>query len=409
MKLILLLFLKTQMTSAHVAYETMGLKELLSTVITGSHYIKAQALEVKAKESMVSHAGAWANPEFSVESENKTQPDGKTNGMKYSFSQSISFPGRISARKGIARSEFEIEKLNAVTLELKIQVTVAELFYEYATDIEKAKHAEERLKRFQSLSQYMKSRTFASPRKKTESSIVSSKILVLQKELEKAKSAVAITWNKLNMHLNSGDKIYPKAFWFKTPKKISLVDLTEKSLKNSPELRMAEFESEKIKQELKLARRELWPELRLIGSMSNLSGYDPEKIYTLGVAFPLPVFNMNLSASQAQNYRAQAQKTRIEIDRLNIERSIHSAYIRFLTNEKSMMQLQVSKVNEIEKDFQESVEGFRKGLVDLVTYLEADNQHSDAINAIYDTQVEYVASMGELSLLTGEFLIPLEP
>ena len=63
---------------------------------------------------------------------------------------------------------------------------------------------------------------------------------------------------------------------------------------------------------------------------------------------------------------------------------------------------------EIEKDFVRSDNGFKKGLVDLVSYLEADAQHFDAITAIYDTQTEFVQSLGEMTMLTGKFLIPLE-
>lgn len=405
MNLLLVLFLNANSLWA----SPMSLKEILPLALERNPYIKAQNLEVKARENLVSHAGAWANPEFSIEAESKEQPtNNKTKGTRYGFSQSISFPGRISARRAIAQTDLEIEKINTVALELETKVAVTELFYKYAADIEKAMHAEERLKRFQSVSQYLRSRTFASPRKRTESSIVSSKLLVLQKDLEKAKSEVDITWNKLNVYLDLPEKFVAQIRWFKNPIKLSEQDILQKASQSSPELSLAGQEAEKAMQEMRLAKKEFWPELKLIGSLSDSTGYDPEKLYTLGVAFPLPIFNMNRSASQAQSYRAEASRTKLEAARRNLQKHINSAYIRHLTNQKALQQLQVSKVSEIEKDFEISNDGFRKGLVDLITFIEADNQHSEAINAIYDTQVEYVESIGQLSLLSGDFLIPTE-
>lgn len=390
--------------------KSLSLKELIPLAIERSPFIKAQDLEVKARESLISHAGSFRNPEISIETENKSQPtNNTTKGMRYGFAQPLSIPGTLGAKARIAKAEANIEKNNSVSLELRTRVTVATLFYEYAADIEKAKHAEERLKRFQSVSGYLKSRTFASPRKRTESSIVSSKLLILQKALEQAKSEVDITWNQLNIYLDLPEKITPQVRWFKNPVPISEKIILEKASTNSPELLQLSIESEKNKQELALARKEFWPEVKLIGSYADLNGYDSEKIYTLGVSLPLPVFNMNRSVARAQAYRLEASQTKTEAYRRNQQRIINSAFIRHMTNQKSLAQLQVSKVAEIEKEFQDSELGFRKGLVDLVTYLEADTQHSEAIETIYNTQVEYVESMGELSMLSGDFLIPLEP
>lgn len=394
----------------HALNSAMSLKEIIPMAIERSPYLKAQGLEVKARQSLVDHASSWYNPEFSVETENKQQPtNNTTKGLRYGLSVPFAIPGTIGARTSIAESDTELEKINWTNLELRTRVNVTKLFYEYAADIEKAKHAEERLKRFQSVSNYLRSRTFASPRKKTESSIVSSKLLILQKALEQAKSEVDITWNKLNIFLEEPNKITPQVYWFKNPVTISEKTILEKAEKDSPQIQQLAVETAKNRQELSLARKEFWPMFRLVGSVADLSGYDPEKTYTLGVSVPLPIFNMNRSVARAQAYRLEANQTKLEASHRNLQKMINSAYVRHMTNQKSLAQLQISKVAELEKDFAESDLGFRKGLVDLVTYLEADTQHSEAIETIYNTQVEYVESLGELSLLSGNFLIPMEP
>ena len=165
---------------------------------------------------------------------------------------------------------------------------------------------------------------------------------------------------------------------------------------------------QKNEAEKSLAKKDSWSEFTISGSISNGSGFAPEKISSLGLSLPLPVFSKNLSIVEAQSYRAQASQVKLDYYKSNLEKFVNSAIIKFKTAQNAVLSLPVSKVSEIEKDFVKSNVGFKKGLVDLVSYLEADAQHFDAITVIYDTQTEFVQALGEITLLTGEFSIPVE-
>lgn len=388
---------------------SLSLNEMIQIAMESSPLLKAQDFEVKARESLVGNAGAWSNPELSVETERKEDASSReTKSLKYGLSQKLSMPGRFSARRDMAMADANVEKTNFTDLEIKTKVAVTGLAYEYATDIEKAKHAEERLKRFQSVHSYIRSRTFASPQKKSEAGIVSAKLLVLQKELEKLKSEVAVTWNRLNFYLDLPTEVNAKLAWFKNPVQLVESELLLHAEQESPEWNRLRLLMEREKSELRLANRESWPELTLNGAISNGSGADPEKIYTLGVSLPIPVFNANRSVVRAQDFKVQASHARLNAHRANLKKYLNSAFVRYLTTKKSISNLQISKVSEIERNFSQTEAGFKRGLVDLLTFLEADSQHAETISAIYDTQVEYVDSLGELSILAGRFLFPSE-
>ena len=99
------------------------------------------------------------------------------------MSQTLYMPGKFSARERIAQSEAVMSKLNLASTELKLRGVVLNLIYEFKASKERLKHAEERLERFKTVQVFIKSRIFSAPQKRAEVSIVTGKLIVLQKEL----------------------------------------------------------------------------------------------------------------------------------------------------------------------------------------------------------------------------------
>jgi hypothetical protein len=62
----------------------------------------------------------------------------------------------------------------------------------------------------------------------------------------------------------------------------------------------------------------------------------------------------------------------------------------------------------MEKSMSITDQGFRKGQVDLLTYIEADSQHSDGLEAIFAAQTEYVSYLSTLLAMVGDSTIPEE-
>ena len=63
---------------------------------------------------------------------------------------------------------------------------------------------------------------------------------------------------------------------------------------------------------------------------------------------------------------------------------------------------------ELETQLEEAEEGFRKGQVDLLTFLELDSSASETIGQVFDAQLDLVAKAAELLAATGEVDAPAE-
>jgi outer membrane protein TolC len=87
---------------------------------------------------------------------------------------------------------------------------------------------------------------------------------------------------------------------------------------------------------------------------------------------------------------------------------LRTAFLDFEFSKKSIGVLPLKKIVEFEKATQEIDKGFKRGQVDLLTYLEADTQHFESLSAILEAQLDLAKSISELQMLTGRVQLLLE-
>lgn len=392
-----------------VQARTLNLSEIFKISLDKSPEVQIQINEIQSKLELSEAAGVWRNPEVSLERETKKDPNSnETVSTKIGVSQTLAAYGKFATKSEAAKAEVDLEKINLSEKLFQTKTTVLQLVFEYLADVEKAKHAEERHKRFKSVYTYLKNRTFASPQKRTEASIVSSKLMILQKELDRANSEVQVTWNKLNYFLGLKERPEVKLNWFfKTPK-LTQDAIFDKAKGSNFQIQKFLIENKRLDLEVDFAKKDIWPEVTIHGSIGDGSGFAPEKTYALGLSAPIPLFSKNKSLVNVQSLKMSANQKKLSSYKDYLPSLIESSLIRYQVAQRTLEQLPIGKINDIEKDFEIADQGFRKGLVDLVTYLEADSQHFEAITAIYNTQVEFAEIVSELSVLTGEFVVPVE-
>lgn len=89
-------------------------------------------------------------------------------------------------------------------------------------------------------------------------------------------------------------------------------------------------------------------------------------------------------------------------------KELNSAFLSFELAKKSVVGLPVKKIDDLEKAITETDKGFKRGQVDLLTYLEADSQHFESLSAILEAQLDLVKSISDLQILTGSSQLILE-
>ena len=382
--------------------ERLTLDEVLSRALGNSREIKASQFEATAKSHQADQAGRWNNPAIELEKENKTGSEGDTTSWKVGLSQNIKLPGSYSKKEDVARAEARIADVERQETELKTWANVAALTFSFRAGEEKAHHAKERLERFQTVQTYLHSRVFASPQKQAEASIVTAKLLTLQKEFLHLQAEEAALWNNLNLYLKLADRPEISIVWYDKGLSLELPKLLEKADVSNLEVKKQRFKEVAAESALSLSRLEAWPDFTISASYSNGTGASHEKIYALGLSLPLPIFNFNGSAIDSAKFihSAEIERVRFTDEKLAVE--IKSAFSKYETEKESVKALSMQKLPSLEKDMSKIDQNFRRGQVDLLTYLEADSQHAESVSALYEAQVDFVKSFLDLQILTGE-------
>lgn len=394
--------------SGRAQAEEYSLDQLVEIAVSRSPQLRAADLDVLSREKEVSQAGVWENPNLDLGSENKSESGGSTKQWKVGLSQTFGVPGKYSLRGDVAESEHKISRLDRRNTELILRHGVLLRAFSFLASEERAKHAEERLSRFTDVQTYIRARTFASPQKRAEATIVTGKLLVLERDLLKLKAEADAHWEDLNLFLGLKSRPKIRTNWFRGTRSFSLEGLQEKLDGANPDLSRQKLIVEKSDLEVRLAEKDAWPAFTVSGSYGDGSGFAPEKTYGLGMSFPIPVFNANRAEIQASQFRRQAESTRLQFERDKAAAQLKKVLLRYETSRSAIQRLSVNRVPEIEKAMSITDQGFRKGQVDLLTYIEADSQHAETLEGIYAAQVEYLSFLSDLLTLVGESKIPLE-
>lgn len=408
-KILPLLFVNASLFFSYEANgESFTASQLVEIAIKNSSLATSYDLDAKAKDKLSDQAGAWDNPVIEIGTENKVESGGETRSMRYGLSQTIYMPGKFSTKEKIFKSEAVIARLEATSVELKIKGVVLNLVYEFKASKEKMNHAKERLERFKTVQNFIRSRVFAAPQKKAEASIVTGKLIVLQKELFHIQANTENIWNELNSHLKLSSIPEIQLDWFKKGPSLNRQAMSNLLLANNIELKKQDAKLTQTKNEVDLISLDSWPGLTVSGSYSDGSGINPEKIYGVGLSVPIPIFNANRSARSASELRSKAEVERLNFVKEQTLKELNSAFLNFELAKKSVINLPVVKINELEKAIAETDIGFKRGQVDLLTYLEADSQHFESISAILETQLDLIKSISAIQNLTNNSQLILE-
>jgi outer membrane protein TolC len=377
-------------------------RDLIQLAIQRNPELKALKFESEARLNFASQSSRWENPNLELGAEWKDQPIGKTDLTKVGISQQIPRPGRLKAKTNAANARSKLAAIQQQLSELQLRHEVLRLIYEYRAAAEKAVHAQERLDRFKTIGTYLRSQVFAAPQKRAEASIVRTKLLILGREFRELEAERKIAWNKLNLYLGLTSEPKMDTPWFKSGDSFKIDDLTAKAQANSPILQRQEMSLKDVESQLQLARTESWQGITLNAGYASGSGVDPEKVYGLGVSFPLPILNLNSGNIRGLDHQLDAERERSNWARQRLNQEIKAAFEHYDAARVSVQELKIDDLPKFEKEMKAIDQGFKKGQVDLLTYIEADAEHFETLNAMLDSQIDFIGARSALYELIGQ-------
>lgn len=367
-----------------------SVSDLIKRALGRSEIIFAQKLLIEEKSFFKKHKAAWMNPSMDL-SLGRKNTDG-TNGVTFDMSifQPFYYPGKQKLRSEVVEMAEKMAGLSLIEVKLAIRYEVLRLAYEFIVAREKSNHAQERVERFRLMQRFMRGRPFVSPKKRVERDIVEKKLLIFQKELFKLRSRQDIIWERLNVYLDYPEKIHVKAALFKRGIDISLERFMREAMKNNTSIRFRSLKVKKSIKEKKLSEKEAYPDFGISAYYSRESARERDTFFGAGITFVLPVLNRNQNQIRSLSSRIKSEKLRMDFEKRLVRQRLKARFREYTAARKILQKLPLSLIKRLHSQLAYADREFRRGRLDLLTFLEMESGVFNTHIAIFNAQLDYV-------------------
>lgn len=394
--------------AAQPAAESAGpkhtLAELVGLALDHTQLLGVQDARVEEKRLSAAQARAW--PGFSAEFLVGRKRTTDASGPRYelSASQSLSLTGKLGLRGGLLDLESESRQVHRIASEILVTLTVTQGAYEYAANRRKAAFAEKRRKRFEVIASYLAGRVFATPQRKAESRIVENRLKNVVADAIWSQAGFKASLEKLKVYVPLDSGKYPdvEVPWLSGTQNLNEKEWVDKALAKNPGLRVQRLIVKGTGLEKTLASREGLPDTAVVASYEQGKAAETEKNYGLGLSLAFPSWNRNRSGIRSAEQKKLAEERQLRYEEQKIKAELSRALVEYEAARQVVLKYPPEVMTELESQLQDADEGFRKGQVDLLTFLELDGSAAETYGLALDAQVDLAAKAAELLTLTAD-------
>jgi len=408
-----LLILATLATARAQTSETspapIPLETLVAEIVDANPERRFYEAEIAAAQASRRSAGAWSEPELSVEAGRKRVRDaagdlaGEGSAWRVSVSQTFEWPGRLALRKSIANREIELAELGLAQFEAALASRARLLAHALAAAQEKAAATAEVARRYETLRELFVSRDPAGLTPLLETRVIEAQELALKRRATAAALEAQTALAELNQLRGAP---YAQSIAIKPPSWVfgrmpSLESLLTAARENHFAFRIRQLELARHSDEVSLARTSGKPSITVNPFYSQERAGEREVVAGVGVSLPLPVTGRARGAADLAAARQRQAEAALALAERELEREVVVAASAFEVTAAANAQWSDDAVEKFREAAALADRHFRLGAVPLATYVELQTSYLDAVEALLDTRRDVLDAAQRLRLLTG--------
>jgi outer membrane protein TolC len=151
-----------------------------------------------------------------------------------------------------------------------------------------------------------------------------------------------------------------------------------------------------------LARKDALPDAALATSYEQAKAGDTEKNFGLGFSLELPFWNGNRAGKLSAEQGKLAETRLLAFEEQKLRAELTRALAEYEAARQTAQKYPRSVLPGLEAELKEAEEGFRKGQLDLLTFLELDSSAAEVYDRVLDAQAELAARLAGILALTQE-------
>lgn len=330
-------------------------------------------------------------------------------GMAWSASvqQSFEWPGRLSLRKAIANQDVALAELGLARFRAALVGRIRGLALDLAAATEQDRAAREVADRLHALREVLVQRDPAGITPALEIRVLEATELTLRRRSTEAGLSVDHARTDLNL-LRGRPADTPLELERVDPDPgplPPLVDLAAAAATNNFEVRTRAVELAQQGFRVELTRNERWPAFKVGPSYAHENGSNLDRILTLAVSFPLPLWKNDEANVEAARARQVQAETSLNAARREVERSLATAARTYQVKSAELARWRDDSLRHFREAAELADRHYRLGAVPAPTYVELQKQYLDAVETLLATRRDILAAALELEQLTGLALL----
>lgn len=395
--------------SARSAEPAVAIDALVNEIVTKHPELSYYEAEIDAARAARRSSATLADPELSASVGRKRVRDsagalaGEGTAWSVSLAQTFEWPGRLALRKSLANGQVELAELGLARFRAALTARARTLAYGLYAAQEKAAASAEVAARYRELREVFLARDPAGLTPLLETRVIEAQELSLQRRATEAALVAQTSLVELNQlrgvpYASSLRTTLGRLVFQSGP---SLESALAAALENNFDFRAARLELAQQGLTVSLARNERRPGVTVAPFLSQETAGDRERIFGLGFTVPLPVGPRGAAnVTNAEARRRQAE-TAVVVAQRKLEREVVTASLAFTARLAETAKWSPDSAEKFREAAALADRHYRLGTVPLATFVGLQAAYLDAIDALFDTQLEAIEAGLKLQELTG--------
>jgi len=381
-----------------------ALSELVGMALKNTQLLSAQNARVEQIRLSAAQSRIWAGPSVGLLAGRTKQTEASGSRMEFSVAQPLPLTGIPRLRAGLLDLQSESAGVQRAASEVLVTLSVAQGAYEYTANRRKAAFAEKRRKRFELIESYLSGRVFATPQRMAERHIVSNQLknLIAEAILGEAGYKTSLEKLKAFVPLDAGNYPEIEVPWLSGARAIDEKELLTRALAENPELRAQRLILKETGIEKALASKEGLPDTSLLASFENGQADIIGTDVALGVSLAFPSWNRNRLGVKSAEQKRLAEERMLNYAEQTLKAELLHALVAYEAARQVVLKYPLPSLAELEGQLKAADEGFRKGQVDLLTFLELDGSVTETYGRVLDAQADLAAKAAEVLALSAD-------
>ncbi|WPU66725.1 TolC family protein [Peredibacter starrii] len=398
MKFFILLLLSVNFLSA----KSVNPRELADLAQERAPLIKIFLEQESMGQSQLKQSHILANPILTYQGGRLKSGTQSGQVTDLTLMQPVPWPGKRSAL--IKSHEFlsRISQMDVAEAKLSLGHRVYILAYELASEVEIEKHNKERKERFSLIAKYLSSRPLASPKQQLDRDIIESQIRLVEKLMNQVTARKNGLREELRL-LTGLDDLEINVDWEKLPNAHPR-DFYASNIGEGWRLKKIDQSVKLSENRIEEARLQARPDI-MVGVNYRQENVAPTNHFYHGqVAVVIPIVDRgqhSVQTARAQLRREEASM-KLALQETNTELAYSYESLLAAKNGVSLFPMNLRRKSEVR--FQRAEDAFRKGQIDVMTFLQSDTQVHENIDLIYTSRLEYLTAVSRLEQLVGHYL-----